>query len=421
MRRNLRRIAAHREGAVSIIGAFVLPALLVAMGLAVEYGNGLLHKLQNQRIADAAAFAAATVYSQNSSASLTSVVDSIASLDGISSSNISASLVTSPSGNGSQAVLVTVTTSVPLLLSRALGNTTSVLTATATSYAELTNSDDCVLALDPNGTSAKMTGGVVTLGCSVQVNSNASNAFTMSGGTFTANNLNVGGGISKSGGTLTATQTLNAASVADPFAGLYSANSVSSLTNQSCPAGNSNVHFNSTTTVTPPSTGQVYCGGLTVSSGTVTFQPGVYIIQGGNFNVSGGSLQGTGVTIILTCGTPPCTSASNNWAQMNLTGGTTSLAAPTSGAWSGMLAYQDPTNSTDAGHDKNSITGGGNSLKGTLYFPNETTDFTGGGTAATCTQIVTYDIAFTGGGTINHSCAGAGVGGIGISGVRLVQ
>jgi Flp pilus assembly protein TadG len=417
-------LARRRDGAVGILGALVLPALLVTLGLAVEYGNGLLNNVRDQRVADNAAFAAATVYQQNSNASLASVVDGIAALDGLSASNISANLVASPSGNGLQSVKVTVTTQSPLLLSQALGSSLNALTTSATAYAELGPGDDCVLALDPGSTGkpAQITGGTVNLNCGLQANSSSSQAFNSTGGTFTADTIDVVGQTSI-GGTVHATITQGAPSIADPFSGLFAANSVGSLTNQSCPSVNKGVHFNSDATVTPPTTGQVYCNGLTISGGTVTFQPGVYIIQGGTLSVSNGTLQGTGVTIILTCGTPPCTSSSSSWAQLSLTGGTTNLAAPTSGAWSGMLFYQDPTNSTDAGKDKNSITGGGNSLEGVLYFPNETTDFTGGSSAASCTEIITYDIDFTGGGTVNHNnCVSAGIKGFGAGGsVRLIQ
>lgn len=421
----LRALARRRDGAVSLLSAFVLPALIVTLGLAVEYGNGLLSNVRDQRVADNAAFAAATVYEGNPNASLTSVTDGIAALDGLSASDVAASLVESPSGDGLKAVKVTVTTQSPLLLSQALGNAVSSLTASATAYAEVGTGDGCVLALDPgsSGKPAQTTGGTVTLNCGLQANSSSSQAFTSTGGTFTASTIDVVGQTSIGGGTVHATITQGAPAVDDPFSGLFAANSVSSLTDQSCASADKGVTLNVTTTVTPPSTGQIYCNGLAISGGHVTFQPGVYIIQGGTFSVSGGSLTGSGVTIILTCGAPPCTSSSTGWAQMSLSGGTTTLSAPTSGAWSGILVYQDPTNSTDAGKDKNALTGGTNSLEGILYFPNETTDFTGGNSAAGCTEIVAYDIDFTGGGTLNHdNCASAGIKGFGSGGaVRLVQ
>src|SRR5215469_17156798 len=129
-RRILRAFAGRREGSVSVIAAVSLPILIAMTGLVAEYGNGLLHKVEDQRVADAAAFAAATAYGASSSNSITSVVDSVASINGVPNSGIAGTLVTSPTGDGNQAVEVTVTTQTPLLLSKVLGNTTSNLNVT---------------------------------------------------------------------------------------------------------------------------------------------------------------------------------------------------------------------------------------------------------------------------------------------------
>src|SRR5579872_3186942 len=87
-----------REGSVSVISAVGLPVLIAVVGMVAEYGNGLMHKVQDQRVADAAAFAAATAYTSNSSVSLASISDNVATMNGLASSAIAASVVTSPSG-----------------------------------------------------------------------------------------------------------------------------------------------------------------------------------------------------------------------------------------------------------------------------------------------------------------------------------
>ena len=63
-------------------------------------------------------------------------VNNIATLNGIATSAISASVVNSPSGDGNQAVEVTVSTSVPLILSRVLWSQ-NTLPISVSSYAEL--------------------------------------------------------------------------------------------------------------------------------------------------------------------------------------------------------------------------------------------------------------------------------------------
>ncbi|HUZ11651.1 MAG TPA: pilus assembly protein TadG-related protein [Caulobacteraceae bacterium] len=150
----------RREGSVSIISAVTLPLLIAMTGLVAEYGNGLMHKVEDQRVADAAAFAAATAYNANSSASLTSVAAAVAGMNGLTAADVSASLVTSPSGDGNQAVKVAVATQVPLMLSRILGNSASELNVAATSYAELKGgAPGCIIALSSSGTGVTLSGG----------------------------------------------------------------------------------------------------------------------------------------------------------------------------------------------------------------------------------------------------------------------
>jgi Flp pilus assembly protein TadG len=156
----LRAFARRRDGSVTVIGAVSIPILIAMVGFVAEYGNGLLHKVEDQRIADAAAFAAATSYNNNSGNSMSSVVQSVATLNGIPGSAVNESIVTSPSGDGNSAVEVTVTTQSPLLLSQILGNTSSNLTVTATSYAEMKGgAPGCIIALASGGTGVTLSGG----------------------------------------------------------------------------------------------------------------------------------------------------------------------------------------------------------------------------------------------------------------------
>jgi hypothetical protein len=93
-------------------------------------------------------------------------------LNGLVSTAATATLVTSPSGDGNQAVQVNVTLSVPLMLSRILG-TGDELNVTGTSYAELkSNGSACVIALNGSGTGVTLSGGTALSapGCAVASN-----------------------------------------------------------------------------------------------------------------------------------------------------------------------------------------------------------------------------------------------------------
>jgi Flp pilus assembly protein TadG len=431
------------RGNVAIMSALLMVPFVGGLSLAGDLATAFLANRSMQNAADSAAIAAATngdvadkdggspalyMYQREALA----VAAKYGFTNGVGNVTVATTTVTNAQNANcpssvTQCFQVTVSKLIPLYFSAIVGYRGNATlnggpalkissTAIATPYRGA--SDACVLALDPTHTqtaSADVTGGATVLqNCSMQVDSSDPAAFVMTGGSLTAQAVDVVGGYSRSGGTLTATLNTYVASVADPFSGLYSANDVSTLTDESCPQANKNVNISQSTTLSQG----VYCGGLNVSSGTVTFSPGVYIIQGGKLQVSGGSASGTGVTFILTCGSPPCSSSSNNWATAQLTGGTSNFSAPTSGVWSGMLFYQD-YNDTAGNNDKDSLTGGANTLEGALYFPTQPLTYTGGAAAAPCTEIVAWTVTFTGGGTIGYSCAGAGVAVIGNGGVKL--
>ncbi len=106
------------------------------------------------------------------SAAATSAADAVAALNGVASANVSASLVNSPTGDGNQAVLVSVTSSLPLYLAQVVGGSSS-LPVSASAYAELNvQSTGCIIALAGGGAGVTLSGGtaVTATGCSVASN-----------------------------------------------------------------------------------------------------------------------------------------------------------------------------------------------------------------------------------------------------------
>jgi Putative Flp pilus-assembly TadE/G-like len=78
-----------------------------------------------------------------------------------------------------------------------------------------------------------------------------------------------------------------------------------------------------------------YCGGLTVNtSAKVTFSPGMYVIAG-NLNINGPTLIGAGITFFMTQG------GGSGFGTASITNVNTTLSAPTSGAWQGILFFSD--------------------------------------------------------------------------------
>jgi hypothetical protein len=169
----LREVVGDRRGGISILAAFVIVGVVGCAALALEYGNALLQQVEDQRIADLAAYGGALVYnSTNSTTSTSSAVENLASLNGLSGCSSCSSVGSSPTGDGNNAVKVTVTSYPPLLLARVL-TTSPTLTVTATSYAEIkANAPGCVIALASGGTGISLsgTGSITADDCQVESN-----------------------------------------------------------------------------------------------------------------------------------------------------------------------------------------------------------------------------------------------------------
>ncbi len=225
----LQRLRADTGGSISILAAFVLVGAIGVSALALEYGHGLLQKTENQRAADLAAYAGALVYGSTSSSSdATSAASNIAALNGLSG-DATPSVVSSPTGDGNNAVKVTVTSNVPLLLARVL-TTSTTLPVSATAYAEI-NSDapGCIIALSASGSGISLsgTGSITADGCAVASNSTVcANSGANGSDIITTKTLKYDAGASPSASKCTlsppagaSSVNVNKSSTADPLAG----------------------------------------------------------------------------------------------------------------------------------------------------------------------------------------------------------
>ena len=169
----MKGVLPNRQGNVAILTAVAMPVLVAFVGMVGEYGYGLMLKSEDQRAADLAAYSGALAYSSTATTSaLQSAANSAAALNGLSASQLTASLVNSPSGDGNPAVLVTVSTVQPLLLTQLVSRTPS-FTVKASAYAEIKGAAACILALNQSGTGVTLSGGtsVSAPGCAVASNS----------------------------------------------------------------------------------------------------------------------------------------------------------------------------------------------------------------------------------------------------------
>jgi len=268
---------------------------------------------------------------------------------------------------------------------------TSGLTSTPGSV-----SSTCMYILSPHGTNAFNIGNgaaVTTSSCGIQVDSNATTAMQVTGGaTVHSSFVKSNGGVSvnnggcvdtPSGGCNSLTPQTGVSPIADPLLGLPSPTPAGT-----CNSGN----FTSWQATPYKPTAGTYCG-FTVGNGmSAVLGPGTYIINGGTFSIQGGSTVTAtgGVMIYLTGG-----------ATVNIANGTNvTLAAQSSGAYQGVLFYQDrsmtsPGSSTFAG-------GATMNLSGTLYFPNALLNINNGSSTQT-EALVVGSVSFQGGATFKQA------------------
>jgi hypothetical protein len=250
----------------------------------------------------------------------------------------------------------------------------------------------CIYVLDPNAADAFEAGNdaSVQVACGVYVDSsNTSAAMYVTGGaSVTAPAIDVVGAFKQdNGGSTSVVPTTGTATAVDPFASLLSPTPAGS-----CQSGDFTA-WQATAYAPAPGT---YCGFSLGNSMALQMSPGTYIINGGTFSIEGGSTvtSSGGVLIYLTGG-----------ATVNIANGANvTLSAQASGAYQGVLFYQDrsiasPGASTFAG-------GATMNLTGSLYFPHATLDVNNGSSTAGTTMAIVADMVNFQGGA--HLLADAG-------------
>jgi hypothetical protein len=263
----------------------------------------------------------------------------------------------------------------------------------------------CIYVLDPSAPDAFLAANnaSVQVGCGVYVDSSNAEAMYVTGGaSVTAPTIQVVGNVKKdNGGTTSVVPSTGIASVADPFASLPSPAPAGT-----CQSGNFTAWQANPYTPAPGT----YCGFSVANGMSLQMSPGVYIVNGGTFNIQGGSTvtSSGGVTIYLTGG-----------ATVNIgNGATVTLSAQSSGAYQGVLFYQDRSMASPGA----SIFQGGASmtLTGSLYFPHGTLNVNNGINSSVM-GIVADKVNFQGGAHLLADSGGAKTGLSGGYTVSMIQ
>ncbi len=368
---------ADRRGAIAILTALMLPAMLAAGALILDGGLWMVESTRLQIAADAAAngvgyLLADTALQGETAAQQQAVLQSVALAEADGASDNAAllgSLVTPVSvsvASDWSSATVTLTARAGSVLAGVFGLSGPTLTATATVGSAPAGA--CVLALNPSASDAidaNNMGVIKATGCGIFADSSAGDAIYLNSGTIDGQSVAAVGDFAESNSgsnTLPVAPTDGAAAKPDPFAAL----TPPSASGCDFPSGTGFTAWKSTPyAFSPANNTNVFCGNTTIggNGSTDTFAPGVYYVIDGNLIFNNATItQASGVTFVLT-GSSPGALQWTNYSNTN-----TDMTAPSSGPTAGILFWQE---CGSGGTSPTNTMAGGSSLvvSGAFYAP----------------------------------------------------
>ena len=410
-------LKSSRRAQTTVLVTVGLVAILGISALAVDVGELWTTRHLMQTAADAGALAGvdAITIGQTTLDEITIAADAATAQNGftndsgtaVNPSTVTVTVVNPPTSgpyaNNTNAVQVTVAQVQPTFFMRVLGWKSVPVSTQATALT--TSGGSCVYALNPSasGTISFSGNGSMASSCGVYDDSNSSSALIVGGtSTLTAPLVGVVGGTTINGGG-SSPPTSGIAAFGDPLAW------VPEPTGYSCSSFPGTTINGSTPVTLSPGT---YCGGIKITSSyaNVTFDPGTYVIDGGGLTINGGTVSGSGVTFYLT-GVDKAASNPQDYAGVNINGGTVNLSAPcdnSGGGIEGMLFFQDRSITSGVGSVINGNTA--STFTGAIYFPTTSLSYAGTSGADQYTYLVANTLTITGTTSIgnNYSCLAGG-------------
>jgi Flp pilus assembly protein TadG len=388
----IARLRADERGAVSVIMGVLMIPLVGGLAIGFEVSNWFLITRAMQNAADTAAIAAATNASSNYDVEAKAVAAQYGFIDGTNNVTIAASNTAACPNGTNTCYSVVISGFTPLLLSQVVGfrgDTTlngtleKKLSSVAVATPATQPQNLCMLALAGSGVGQ----GIRTNGAPV-ANMNGCNVMSNTGAQCNGSNLGAGFGFAHGASNNCGVKPVsNVPIVTDPYASL--ASNIPPLSSSGCGGsypqethqGNSfsvatsnqlsgTLNLNGSTTSI---SNNFRCGDQMLTGDTVINTlggPAVLVIENGQLDLNGHTLRtstGSAVTVVFsgTNGAYSHAPADNT----NGSGGVLDIAAPTTGPWSGVAIYQDP--SLTSGVD---VSAAGNSptwkISGLVYMPH---------------------------------------------------
>jgi Flp pilus assembly protein TadG len=426
---NFRRFIQCESGQTIVLTALSMIVMVGFLGLAVDVGHLRYEKRHLQLAADAAALAStlelencpnSDVCSAMQTAATNSLVENGFTLSAVatncatsSSSGLTLTInrpacalgASDPNAAKTNFVEVLVQETEETYFAKLLGFNNVHLQARAEAGHERL---PCIYALDQTGAGAiSILAAIgVNANCSIVDESSSPAALTCIVGAFlTAPQVSVTGGDAGLLCGFNSRPTLGAVTPtpADPLAYLPKP------TVGSCGTSTGSPYYGSSQAVNLSLGGNVvfnpgvYCGGISITGGlftNVTFNPGTYILKSGPgiLGITSGGLNITATALSSVTGTGVTFYNVGPQGSISITAPATlglsnfNLSAPTSGTYSGILFFQDPSNTSTGVFIASLLQG--SKLEGAIYLPNASVSYGVSALSSAYDILVAKDINF---------------------------
>ncbi len=419
--RGLTQLGKSERANVATMAALLAPVLVGGLGLGAETANWYFTERAMQNAADEAAVAAASNGQSNYASEALAVSANYGFTNATNNVTVTATNTAPCPGGGNTCYGVTVTAKVPLYLAQIIGytgNTTingnraELLSATAIATTGTTTRNYCLLALNSIGSSIVGNGVPNTnfAGCNTMSDSSAvCHGHDMGADFGDAHITDSGCGV---------VQESNVPTVPDPYSHLATnippnpcgGNYPQEPAHHNDPALPSSNQWGTDQNLN----GNVFvCGDLQLTSDVTINAPNgaTLIIENGRLDTNGHTIRtanGSTLTLVFSGDN------SGSYVHAPTGGGTMDIQAPTSGPWSGVAMYQDPSLTTGV-----DMSAAGNSptwdITGLVYMPHANVTFSGAvnksSNGTSCFALVVGDITVNGTGAIlaHGGCDQAGL------------
>lgn len=409
------------------MGLLLIP-LVGILAFGFEVSNWYLITRGMQNAADASAIAAAVNNGANYNVEAKAVAARYGFVDGTNTISIAVSNAATCPAGGNTCYSVAISGYTPLLLSQVVGfrgdasmNGTlqKKLDALAVAKPAVTPDKLCLLALASSGVAQ----GIRTNGAPT-ANMNGCDSMSNTGAQCNGSNLGLGNSFANGSNSGCGTRQLYSPKLTDPYA--YFASNIPPLSSAGCGGSypQESKHGNSYSvaasnqlsgTLNLTAGNNFRCGDQMLTADTVINtppgQPAVLIIENGQLDLNGHKLttsSGSAVTVVFS-GTNSGGYQHGPTDNTNGPGGLLDIAAPTSGPWSGVAIYQDPT--LTSGVD---VSAAGNSptwnITGLIYLPHATLTLKGAidksNAGKSCVVLVADNFQISGNGGIMKTDTG---------------